>query len=113
MISAQLHENGFIVQGKKIGRSTATYYLRELGMQLVCPRKGIYKDGHEHADTKEARKIYTAFIHGLRSRERTYTGDNLEVEIMPADQTTREVVRVYHDESIERGLGLGLGLKEG
>ena len=69
-------------------------------MQLVCPRKGIYKDGHERADTKEARKIYTAFIHGLRSRERTYTGDILEVEIMPADQTTGEVVRVYHDESI-------------
>ncbi len=51
-------------------------------MQLVCPRKGVYKDGHERADTVEARKIYTAFVHGLRSRERTYTGENLEVEIL-------------------------------
>jgi hypothetical protein len=55
---------------------------------------------NERADTVEARKIYTAFIHGLRSRERTYTGENLEVEILPEDQTTGEAVRVYHDESI-------------
>jgi hypothetical protein len=99
-ISAQLQENGFIAQGKKIGRSTATYYLRELKMTLVCPRKGIYKDGHERADTVEERKKYTAFIHGLRAHERTYVGDNLEIEILPADNTMREVVRVYHDESI-------------
>jgi hypothetical protein len=69
-------------------------------MQLVCPRKGIYKDGHERADTVIERKRYTTLIHGLRARERTYDGENLEVEVMPANISSGEIVRVYHDESI-------------
>jgi hypothetical protein len=69
-------------------------------MQLVCPRKGIYKDGHERADTVIDRKRYTTLIHGLRARERTYDGENLEVEVMPANISSGEIVRVYHDESI-------------
>ncbi len=47
------------MEGCKIGRSTATYYLHELGMELVCPKKGIYKNGHERPDTVLARKLYT------------------------------------------------------
>jgi hypothetical protein len=43
------------VEGCKIGRSTATYYLHEQGMELVCPKKGIYKDGHERPDAVQAR----------------------------------------------------------
>ena len=69
-------------------------------MQLVCPKKGIYKDGHERDDTVSDRKRYTALIHGLRARERTYDGEILELEVMPASLSSVEIVRVYHDESI-------------
>ncbi len=46
-ISAKLYSLGYIKANMKIGRCTATYFLRELGMVLVRPKKGIYKDGHE------------------------------------------------------------------
>jgi hypothetical protein len=56
-VSNTLFTEGLIVEGCKIGRSTATYYLDELGMELVCPKKGIYKDGHERPDTVQARGV--------------------------------------------------------
>ena len=41
-ISVKLYESGYLKPGTKIGRTTATYYLRTIGMVLVHPKKGIY-----------------------------------------------------------------------
>ncbi len=97
-VSIKLFTEGLIVEGCKIGRSTATYYLHELGMELVCPKKGIYKDGHERPDTVEARKLYTARLNKYKDRECSYTGEKLETLVLPADASLPEVIRVYHDE---------------
>jgi hypothetical protein len=96
-----LYANGYLKEGSKIGRSTATYYLRQLGiMVLVHPKKGIYKDGHERADTVAYRKIYTSVLNELKHRERTYTGQYLQIEVPLQMATQREAIRVYHDECI-------------
>ncbi len=91
------------MKGCKIGRNTtATYYLHELlvDMELVCPKKGIYKDGHERLDTVQARNVYnTAKLRHFKDRECTFTGEKLETFVPPKDTTSPEVIRVYHDKS--------------
>jgi hypothetical protein len=76
------------------------YYLHDLfvGMELVCPKKGIYKDGHERPDTVQARKVYTERLSTFKGRESSYTGDKLQTLMPPTDATSPEVIRVYHDE---------------
>jgi hypothetical protein len=99
-ISAKLYSLGYLHDNKKIGRSTATYFLRQLGMVLIKPKKGIYKDGHERADTVQNRIIYTAMMNEFKHRERTYAGVELQIDIPPESTLEREVIRVYHDECI-------------
>jgi hypothetical protein len=99
-ISAKLYSLGYLHDNKKIGRSTATYFLRQLGMVLTKPKKGIYKDGHERADTVQNRIIYSAMMNDLKPRERTYKGVQLQIDIPPESTLGREVIRVYHDECI-------------
>jgi hypothetical protein len=43
-VSQKLHIEGILVEGTTIGRNTTTYFLHQLGMELVCPKKGVYKD---------------------------------------------------------------------
>jgi hypothetical protein len=86
--------------GSKIGRCTATYYLRQLGMVLVHPKKGIYKDGHERADTVAYRKMCTSVLNEFKQRKRTYTGQYLQIEEPLHHTLQREAIRVYHDECI-------------
>jgi len=69
-------------------------------MVLVCPQKGIYKDGHERADTKIVRGEFGAYLRSTRDRERTYSGDRLEIEAAPVNDILAEIIRVYHDECI-------------
>jgi hypothetical protein len=69
-------------------------------MVLVHPKKGIYKDGHERSDTVAYRKLYIAELNTFKSREQSYTGDQLEIPVTPADTSSAEIVRVYHDECI-------------
>jgi hypothetical protein len=97
-VSIKLFTEGLLVEGCKIGRSTATYYLHELGMELVCPKKCIYKDGHERPDTVQARKLYTERLNTYKDRECSYTGETLQTLVPPTDVTSPEVIRVYHDE---------------
>ncbi len=83
-ISAKLFASGYLKkEGKKIGWCTTTYYLREIGMVLVHPKKGIYKDGHERVDAVEYRKKYTYVLNAFKDRERTYKGEHLEIEVSP------------------------------
>ena len=99
-ISSKLYSLGYLKANIKIGRSTATYFLRQLGMVLVRPKKGIYKDGHERTDTVVHRRCYTSMVHAFQERERTYTGVEHQIEVPPTDTIQREVIRVYHDECI-------------
>ncbi len=69
-------------------------------MVLVHPKKGIYKDGHERPDTVAYRKQYIANLKAFKSREGTYTGDDLNTLVTPEHISNAEVVRVYHDECI-------------
>ena len=69
-------------------------------MVLVHPKKGIYKDGHERADTVEYRKKYTCALKNFKQRERTYKGERLEIEVHPTETLQPEAIRVYHDECI-------------
>jgi hypothetical protein len=50
-VSIKLANNGYIKANSKIERSVATFYEHALGLHLACPKKGIYKDGHERPDT--------------------------------------------------------------
>ncbi len=97
-ISEKLRNEGMVMEGCKIGRSTTTYYLHELGMELVSPKKGIYKDGHERPDTVQVRKEYTAKLRQFKDREIAYTGEQLQTLMPPSDGTLPEIIRVYHDE---------------
>ncbi len=99
-ISAKLYSLGYLKENIKIERSTATYFLRQLGMVLVRPKKGIYKDGHERPDTVLKRSIYTSVLNAYHKREKTYEGVHLQIEVPLEDTLKREVVRVYHDECI-------------
>jgi hypothetical protein len=65
-ISAKLYSLGYIKANMKIGRCTQTYFLRELGIVLVRPKKGIYKDGHERPDTVVKRRHYTSVLDELK-----------------------------------------------
>jgi hypothetical protein len=97
-ISIKLCAEGMLKEGAKIGRDVASYYLRQLGMCLVCPKKGIYKDGHEREDTVIHRKKYASVLKGLSSREATYIGDRLEIALPHVQTDLPAIVRVYHDE---------------
>jgi hypothetical protein len=99
-ISVKLYESGFLKLGTKIGRSTATYYLRSIGMVLVHPKKGIYKDGHERPDTVAYRKIYTSVLKEFQHRKTTYVGKDLQIENQPQLTSDPVAIRVYHDECI-------------
>ena len=52
---AQLRLDGTLVGGDTISHVAVCHYLRCLGMDLVCPKKGLYKDGHERLDIKTYR----------------------------------------------------------
>jgi hypothetical protein len=82
-VKLYVYESGFLKVGAKIGRSTATYYLRSIGMVLVHPKKGIYKDGHERPDTVSYRKTYISVLKKFQGRETTYDGKDLQLEIPP------------------------------
>jgi hypothetical protein len=98
-ISVKLYESGYLMQGTKIGRTTATYYLRTIGMVLVHPKEGIYKDGHERPDTILYRKNYTSVLKAFQLRERSYEGKDLHKEV-PPPSNQQEAIRIYHDECI-------------
>jgi hypothetical protein len=83
-----------------IGKDTTTYWLHILGYTLSCPKKGIYKDGHERPDVVEYRKAYTAILQSFKSKEHSFTG-NLHDQLVPrTDITHPEIIRIYHDECI-------------
>jgi hypothetical protein len=82
-ISMKVYESGYLKASSKIGRTTATYYLRTTGMVLVHPKKGIYKYGHERPITIIYRKKYTAVLKAFQLRERTYEGNDLHKEVPP------------------------------
>ena len=52
---AQLRLDGTLIGGDTISPMAARHCLRHLGMDLVCPKKGTCKDGHERADIKACR----------------------------------------------------------
>jgi hypothetical protein len=99
-ISCVLCTFGYIADGSMIGRDTATYWLHILGYTLACPKKGIYKDGHERRDVVVYRKEYTATLLSYKNREHSYTGTSSD-EFVPRTNTTHsEIIRIYHDECI-------------
>jgi hypothetical protein len=67
-------------------------------MELVNPKKGIYKDGHERPDTVILRKEYTAKLSAFKDREVSFTGEQLQTLVPPRNTFLPEVIRVYHDE---------------
>ncbi len=50
----------------------------------------------------EYRKVYNAILRGFKERERTYTGDRLDKNlVLRSDTITRsDIIRIYHDECI-------------
>jgi hypothetical protein len=100
-ISAELKKRGLLSLGKKaIGNTTTCEWLRQLGMELVDEKKGIYKDGHERPDVIAARIAYVkenadfydaCMVH--------YSGDEMDV-VVPAANGEATHVSVYHDETI-------------
>jgi hypothetical protein len=83
-----------------IGRETTTYWLHILGYTLACPKKGVYKDGHERPDVVEYRKAYTSILHSFDNREHSYTENFLDELVPRTDTTHSEMIRIYHDECI-------------
>jgi hypothetical protein len=99
-ISCVLCTFGYIADGSMIGKDTTTYWLHILGYTLSCPKKGIYKDGHERPDVVEYRMAYTAILESFRSQEHSYTGMFHDQLVPRRDITHTEIIRVYHDECI-------------
>jgi hypothetical protein len=69
-------------------------------MELVCPKKGIYKDGHEREDTLIRRREYGDMLATFADRETTYSGARLDISHPPRNTLLREIIRLYHDECI-------------
>ena len=63
-------------------RFPLTPFPDELGMELVTPKNGIYKDGHERPDTVLARKEYTAKLNQFKDREVCFTGEQLQTLVL-------------------------------
>ena len=56
-------------------------YIYTLGMVLVHPKKDIYKDGHERADTVAYRKLFIAELKTFKSREEKKTLQDAQARI--------------------------------
>ena len=92
------------------------FYLRYLGMELIEPKKGIYKDGHERADVVEYRiNSYCKPIAAMGSRIRPVQAvaeceakmscacngkGCVELGAATLSQNDSEIVMVFHDEAI-------------
>ena len=110
----RLTEDGTLsANGRGISTATVCFYLRYLGMVLVEPKKGIYKDGHERPDVVEYRKEYLRYMKELESRMQKVLSDcddptkckkcNAKgcVTLQDPEGGLEDlVVPVYHDECI-------------
>ena len=103
-VSKRLVEKQMVKVGKKIGRSTASYWLSELGMECIQPKKGIYKDAHEREDVVEFRNnTYLPTIKRMDLLGTTYVDDengNIVASPPILQNGQRQVVKVFHDECI-------------
>ena len=111
---AQLRLDGTLIGGDTISHVAVRHCLRHLGMDLVCPKKGIYKDGHERADIKAHRieehcKPVAAMssrirpvqaVAGCEAKRGCACNGKGCVELGPAtlSEGNSEVVMVFHDE---------------
>lgn len=111
----EMHADGSLEQGKTISKKAACFYLRYMGMTLICTKKGIYKDGHERADVVEHRqKTHCKRVKDLLPRMRKVeapascsgkldcacAGKGCVELSQIAANAGSEVVPVYHDEVI-------------
>jgi hypothetical protein len=74
-ISDKLRSKNLLRPEAQIGNSTATFWLRELGMTLVVEKKMIYKDGHERPDIVERRHEYCRVLEQEHNPMVTQWGD--------------------------------------
>ena len=71
-----------------------------LGWSHKRRQKGIYYDGHERPDVREARKVFLDAMQEFEKLMCKYSGDDCEIVTppnLPAGQ--QELVLVVHDES--------------
>ena len=91
---------------RKISVETARRWLRQLGFEIITPRKGIFIDGHERDDVIVYRKIFlcrmvkTGFLHftnaPTESSQKTIPTD---VDPPTLERQSKTIV-FFHDESI-------------
>ena len=100
-VSKELCGRGLLRKGRtKIGNSTATFWLSQLGMVLINEKIGIYKDGHERKDVVEFRERYVKEdVNKYRPNMITYAGDDMD-EIVEAASGADLYREIFHDESI-------------
>ena len=114
---------------KDTGKSVSMWFARTMLLSLGwCHKrraKGIYYDGHERPDVREARKVFLDKIQEFEKSMTKYSGTDCEIVTppnLPAGQ--QELVLVVHDEAtvyayenessgwVEEGKGFDLQKKE-
>ena len=77
--------------GHDIHEETARQWLHKLGFKPKSSSKGVYFDGHERDDVRDAREKYLDILD--KADQRRYGSQNL---LRPEE---RPIIRLYHDES--------------
>ena len=87
---------------REISMRTAVRWLHHLGFKPVSHKKGVYIDGHEREDVVKHRKDLLKVFHDLRSSHRPLPpcSDEPPRVRLEDDNDKKELVLIYHDESI-------------
>jgi len=104
---AHLRGDGTLGATDGLSHVAACFHLRHMGMDLICPQKGVYKDGHERADIKQCRiDGYCKPIDALGRRIRP-------VETVPGCTAKRDCAGKCAGKGCVRLGSLGADLSEG
>ena len=102
-ITDDLRSDGTITAKRTIATRTASFWISQLDMFLVCSKKGIYKDAHDRPDVVQARVCYCDdFVTRILPQITTHEGEDMCVVVPPANLPAgnREMVEVMQDECI-------------
>jgi len=84
---------------KPVSIQTACRWLLKLGWQHTLIKKGVYMDGHEHADVIEYRmNTFLPVMTKFEAHMVHFNGPDLEWTVPTLKPDEKEIVALYHDE---------------
>jgi len=91
---------GLGAKSTAVCETTARNWMLSIGYKFGAWRKDVFIDGHERADVVEQRKAFCSAWLDLSRRMLSYSGESMDVAVLPEDTSEPEVVWVTHDESV-------------